>query len=50
MNESKIVSYSEEDIAQALRLLDSLVIQGLNNAQIVSSISQILVGKQIKEE
>lgn len=46
----KTVKYTEEDIVQVLRLIDSLVVQGINNIQAVSAISQILMGKQIKEE
>ena len=48
--QEKQIIYKESDIRQILQLLDSLVVQGLNNMQIVSQVGQILITKRVTED
>lgn len=45
-NTEKTISYNESDIQKVIQMLDGLVVQGLNNIQIISAISQILLNKR----
>ena len=50
MENIKYVKYTEQDIQEVLQLLDSLVIQGLGNIQIIANVGQILITKQVRED
>ena len=49
MDDIKYVKYTERDIQEVLQLLDSLVVQGLGNINIIANVGQILITKQVKE-